>query len=491
MPQTKTKTPAKPRSTSKPKLPPTRGAEVCRWIEANCVHAEGDWHGQPFKLRRWERAFIWRLYETAGQKRKWRQALLGLPRGNGKTEIAAAVGAFELFDEQRLDPVVVVAAASWEQADLVFGSLRVMCKESPSLAGRCEVFDSEILRLDGPGRAYRVAAVAGTNEGQRPTCVIGDELHEWLGSKERVWTVLTSGAAKRADSLVLAITTAGFDRESVCYRLYEQGKRIERGELEAKGFLFEWHEAAEDAEIDSVETWGSCNPALGDFLPEANLAQQLRTIPAHEFRRYHLNQWTTTPIEWIPRDAWDDLARATDIPEDSEVVLSLFGSYDRGQTALIGCTLAGYVFEVATWERPNQADREWRTSVHEVTDAVAEAMERFKVREFAPSPIGWRREVEEFEEAYAKTVVRFEITRTSLWGPACDEFEQAVRDGTLSHDGAAAISAAIAQCSPVVRSGHQVLASPVPAAAAASVIAYNRARWHSGVKTARREIVWV
>lgn len=482
------------RTRTTPAKRPTRGREVCRWIRANCVHAEGDWYGQPFVLRRWQRAFLWRLYERLEDgSPAYRQALLGLPRGNGKTELAAAVAAYELFGTDRTDPVVVVAAASWDQADLVFGALKTMCRESPSLRDRAEVFESEILRLDAPGRAYRVAAVAGTNEGQRPTCVVADELHEWLGQRERVWTVLTSGAAKRADSLVLAITTAGWDRDSVCYRLYEQGQRIRRGELDEQGFYFEWHEAAPDAPVDDPATWASCNPALGDFLAPESLAQQVRSIPEHEYRRYHLNQWVTTPVEWIGRDAWSALVEAREVPEGEAIVLAFYGSYDRGQTALVGCTLGErpHIFEVASWQRPEHADKEWRTSVREVLDAVAEAMERYRVVEFAPCPPGWRQELEEWEQTYGRSVVRYEIARTAMWGPACDAFEQAVREGTLSHDGSTRIAAAMADCSPVMRSGYQVLAAPVPAAAAAAVIAHTRATWHSKKAVPMTDIAWI
>ena len=50
---------------------------------------------------------------------------------------------------------------------------------SPALASAVDVYDTEIVLKDQPGRAYRVAAVAGTNEGQRPTAAIFDEVAHW------------------------------------------------------------------------------------------------------------------------------------------------------------------------------------------------------------------------------------------------------------------------------------------------------------------------
>ncbi|WP_421020534.1 terminase large subunit domain-containing protein, partial [Klebsiella pneumoniae] len=73
-----------------------------------------------------------------------------------------------------------------------------------------DVFDTEVQFKDGTvGQLYRVAAVAGTNDGKRPTFVAFDETHEWTGNKKRVHLVLSNGIAKRSDCWGLEITTAG------------------------------------------------------------------------------------------------------------------------------------------------------------------------------------------------------------------------------------------------------------------------------------------
>jgi phage terminase large subunit-like protein len=89
---------SKPKSKPKtPALAPSDGARVCRWIERHCVLGEGDYFGQPFRLRPWQRRFLYRLYElNPDGTRRYRRALLGLPKGNGKTPLAAAIAAYEL-----------------------------------------------------------------------------------------------------------------------------------------------------------------------------------------------------------------------------------------------------------------------------------------------------------------------------------------------------------------------------------------------------------
>ena len=42
---------------------PTFGRIAVRWIEKNLIFAEGDSFGKPVRLRRDQKAFLWKLYE--------------------------------------------------------------------------------------------------------------------------------------------------------------------------------------------------------------------------------------------------------------------------------------------------------------------------------------------------------------------------------------------------------------------------------------------
>jgi len=139
-------------SRSSMTLPPSRGGEVCAWIEEFLVHGEGDLFGRPFRLTPEQRAFIWRCYEHDEQgRRRYRRVLYGRPKGYGKTELAAAIALAELAGPTApAAPNIPVAAASFDQADLLFGAAKAMVAEGP-LADYFETFDTEILRVDGPG----------------------------------------------------------------------------------------------------------------------------------------------------------------------------------------------------------------------------------------------------------------------------------------------------------------------------------------------------
>lgn len=106
-------------------------------------------------------------YDADTGRRLFRRVLKGMPKGNGKSEFAAVVGNTELYYRPfNQVPDIPVGAASYEQADLVFGAMKTMMREGP-LAPYIEAFDTEMYVKDKPGRAYRVAAAAGTNDGGR------------------------------------------------------------------------------------------------------------------------------------------------------------------------------------------------------------------------------------------------------------------------------------------------------------------------------------
>ena len=138
------------------------GPEVAAWIETFCVHGPGDVLGQPVELTRDERRFLSWAYEVDKEGRRLvRRAVRGLPKGSRKTEFAAWLCLAELagpvrFDrfeqgekgkrargKRVVDPFVVAAAASYDQADLLMSAVRAAVAEGP-LKDFFDVFEKEV-----------------------------------------------------------------------------------------------------------------------------------------------------------------------------------------------------------------------------------------------------------------------------------------------------------------------------------------------------------
>jgi phage terminase large subunit-like protein len=477
----------------------TKGYEVIRWIEANCVFTNGEWIGQPFRLLPWQRTLVLELFEVQPEDglRRYRWALVGVPKKNGKTELAAALALYFLLGDGEPSPLVVCAAASDEQADLVFGAARRMCELSPTLSRVTERFEKEITVPSLPGaRLRRVAAVAGTNDGQNIHAVICDELHEWQGVRgENVWTVLTNGTGARRQPMVLQITTAGFDPDTVCGQQYDYGTKVASGEIADRRYFFYWASAPADMDIRSEATWRAANPSYGVTVRREFFEDQLKK-PESVFRRYFLNQWVSSKETWLPGGLFESLAAPRPLDRRETVVLGFDGSYNQDCTALVACTLDLHLSVVACWERPpGLGPDEWQVPIAEVDLAVREAVRDFNVVEIAADPYRWARELQAWDMA-GLPVTAFPNTPARMV-PATAKFYDAAVGRRLSHDGDPRLERHVRNCvlkvdaaGPRITKEHRASTRRIDLAAAA-VMAVDRASWHAeDAKRTKRRGGW-
>ncbi len=307
---------------------PSLGGTAVRWIEDNCICGEGDWYGKLIVLRTDQKRFLWRWYEYCPRCGQWHfdEAFRGAATGDGKTQFIAAIVMLEFAGPDELavpSPNIPIAAASFEQADLLFSAVATMAggqdqiaKESP-LCGFFEVYDTEIKFADGrPGRIFRVAAIAGTNEGGLPTLFVCDELHEWgeggddPDRKARVKTVIGKSTRKRRTprgcGRQISLSTAGFDIDhSLLGDMIKLGRKAIRDPRVAPRYLFDLHEAPEgldyhepgDREI-AVRAASEAAGVLWSVADRVN-AWGKPDMPPHEWIRYYANRWTE-----LPADSW-------------------------------------------------------------------------------------------------------------------------------------------------------------------------------------------
>jgi len=487
----------------------TLGDEVAAWIETFCVHGPGDILGKPVRLTADERKFLKRAYEIDAEgNRVVRRAVRGLAKGGRKTEFAAWVALAEMAGPVRfshwetidgrkrpwgrkvVDPYVVAAASTYEQADLLFAAAKASITEGV-LSDFFSCFDREIQFKEGPGVLVRVPAVAGANDGLRPTFCVFDETHEWTGNKQRVHLVLENGLAKRAGAWSLSITTAGNPKvESVALSQYEYGKKVVSGEFDDPGLLFSWREP--DVNLDKLQDEETLSRAIAEANPESwkrteDIRRRFREVPLHEFARYHLNIWAEPDEErWLPPGVWDDLTTDREIAPGTPVVLGFDGSYSGDSTALVAATVeeTPHLTVLGLWEHPG-GNVAWTVDHDNVEATVMRAFADYKVLEMSADPPYWSQQLSRWAELYGEDrVLAFNTAVRKRMAEACSSFYQAVTVGSISHDGHPGLSrhidnAVLKETAQGAYITKEDKASPRKIdAAIAAVIAYNRAAWH-------------
>ena len=379
----------------------TTGDEVIDWIEEHCVLTDSVWVGEPFRVMPWQQRLLLELFEVnpVTGRRRYRMAVVGVGRKNAKSELAAALGCYLAFGTNDDSAAVYCAAASEDQADVVFEKARRMCEMSETLSDAVTVpqgtriSQPRLSLTENPYRfMQRLSAKGKTKHGLNPSAVILDELHVWnVGEGEELYEALTTAMAARPGGLIFAITTAGSDLEtSRCGSLYKLGKQIESGEIDDPTFYFRWWEAAEDCALNDPVAWRAANPSLGLIADEDFYRGELVRVPEAHFRRLYLNQWIEYgESPWVTREqiqacrvpkveidpkapTWVgvDLSRSTD------ATAVAWGQWREGERP---CGHKGepclYV-TAKTWERPRDPAGKlvegWRVPIDEVREFIRE-----------------------------------------------------------------------------------------------------------------------
>mgnify|MGYP003999898337 FL=1 len=416
----------------------TQGHNVIRFLE-EFLTLGGSYFGQPFEVLDFQREVINDIYRLDDEgKRRHRTYLLGLPRKNAKTTLAAALGVYHLIaDDADAAPVAIAAAGDRQQARLVFDEVRRMIQANEDLASVCTVYRNEVKCHRNGGTFRVVSADAGLQQGLNPSFVVIDEYH--VHKTAELFDALTLGSATRSQPLTLVISTAGFDLESPLGRLYRYGAKVTSGEIEDPSFGMTWWGPAENEEYDlhDPEVWARFNPAWAHFMNQGEFESAHRRTAQAPFIRYRLNGWTKAENSWLPAGVFEGLASERRLEPGEPVVLGFDGAWQSDSTALVACSVEEprHIEIIGLWEKPDdQSAMGWRTPVHEVYSTITDAFEKFSVVELAADP--WR-----FEQSLASLaeegypVVEFPTGSVQRMTQATQAMFDAVIDGRLSHSG--------------------------------------------------------
>lgn len=396
--------------------------------------------GSLLVLRPWQRRLARRLYARRPDGRlRHRQALVGVARKNGKSAFSAGLGLYGLMDGPD-GGEVYSCAADRDQARIVFGTAKRMVELDPELPQWLKLY-RDAIEFVKTGSVWRVlSAEAFTKEGLNPHLVVFDEVH--AQPNRELWDVMALASGARAEPLMIGITTAGVradstGQDSLCYGLYQYGKRVTSREVDDPTFFMAWWEPENPESDHRLEaTWREANPGFDDLVAAEDFASAVRRTPEPEFRTKRCNQWVSKATAWLPYGTWAscaDPSRA--IPDLAEVVLGFDGSFSNDSTALVVVQLGEvpHVDVAACWEKPVDADTDWRVPIVDVEEAIRQACRRWQVREIVCDPFRWARTYQALE-AEGLPVVEFPQSPQRMV-PATQRFYEAVLNHGLTHSG--------------------------------------------------------
>jgi len=289
------------------------GDRAVTFFERFLRHSKGRWAGQPFVLLDWQRDRLIRpLFGWLDEhgRRRFKSGYVEIPKKNGKSSLCSGIAIYLLLGDEEPGAEVYCAAADRDQAGLVFRESANMIRQSPELSRRLKIIASTNRIVDEGTFSFlkTISREAYSAEGMNIHGLIFDELH---AQRDRaLWDALRYGGAARDQPLNLSITTAGHDRNSICWEQRCFSEDVIEGRVKAPTHLGLIYAAAPDDDWTSEEVWRKANPSLGETIRVEDMraaCDEAKASPAKEagFKRYRLNIWGQQVTRWLSTERWD------------------------------------------------------------------------------------------------------------------------------------------------------------------------------------------
>lgn len=209
-------------------------------------------------------------------------ALVGQTKKSGKSTIAAMISSWFLFQGEGFSEIYLAARDKEQSQWVVFNKLVKAIEMNPQMLARCKITKDSV-ELPHKGSVLRCLPTDISAAGLNPNLVIFDELWSYdLESMTRFFEELTT-VPTRKQPLILIVTYAGYDEDSLLFELYRKGLR--GGD---STFFFFW-------DHKNRMPWQT----------EKYLQQQRDRLRANTYLRLHENRWTSSEEAFIDIKDWD------------------------------------------------------------------------------------------------------------------------------------------------------------------------------------------
>jgi len=305
-----------------------RAERVRSFAELYLRHSKDRFAGQPFRLEPWQwQRIILPIYGTldASGKRWYDRALIGLPRWNGKSEIAALMVVAHLVLDRVYSGEAYAVAASHRQARIVYDTVKQMFTRSPDLSRMVDAYKSELMMRE-TGCVFRALPHdADTAQGYHPSLAVIDELH--VHHSRAMLDAMLTGAVGREEPLTVVITTAGAQRSGVWWDVLQEWRE------DPRAYVY-WVGATDHDDPVDRRVWRKANPA--SWVTMERLETLYRTLPAATFERYHLNRAPQRAAgAAIRADQWQACGGRPEINPEQPCVIGVDASLRRDHTAVV------------------------------------------------------------------------------------------------------------------------------------------------------------
>jgi phage terminase large subunit-like protein len=300
--------------------------EIERGFFPTLKHHKGEWaaRGECFVPQPWQADYLRKLLclKRPDGLRQIRNSSIFCPRKVGKTFLSSAVSLYHLLIDQEPANELIMAAADLNQANHAFAVCRHLVESCELWRSMCRILRREIVHTP-TGSVLKVVPGDGQRLlGGNAGFVLIDEL---LTQKNRdLYDALQTSQGARRNPQFVTISTAGWDRHSLAYEIYQHCRNLLAGTVTDPSYLPVVYGLRDEdmGRWDDESLWAACNPNLNVTVPleyYRQHANEAKMIPSkrNAFIQLFLSGWPSASSCWIPAEVFDKCA--IDRPSDDEL----------------------------------------------------------------------------------------------------------------------------------------------------------------------------
>lgn len=309
---------------------PEKARRICSFAEL-LPHTKGpkaqivgqDDEGKPLwatlSLEPWQCWLLTTLFGWIAETglRRFRVALILVPRKNGKSVVGAIIALYMLTEAGESGSEVYSAATTRDQAKVVAEIAWEMAKRSPQFREFYGVKLGSVtmrsLAVPALGSKFApLSADANSLDGLNVSCAVIDELH---AHKNRgVWDVLDTATGARMEPLLAAITTAGIEVGGICHEKLGYLEKVLDGVAVDESFFGVNYTIDAGDDIRTLAVQQKANPNHGvsvqaEDLERKVLEAQHSQAALNNVLTKHFNVWIRTESSWMSATTWQSCTK--------------------------------------------------------------------------------------------------------------------------------------------------------------------------------------
>jgi phage terminase large subunit-like protein len=294
-------------------------------MEAFVFHVKGPLTGTPLVLEKWQRDIVAALFglkhkETG--RRRYSEGKIYVPRKNGKSLFCSGlVTTYLIIDPEKGKQVVSVAGSS-DQAALIYKPIRISLlnpdspindprNQNPNCKFKVLANPRKIISVNELNEYLPLTADGDRNHGLNVSLSIMDEIHSWKQKQgAHLYEAIVTSMGMRFSPLNIIITTADFNRDSICNDKFNHARKVCSGKVDDPTFLPVLYYLDADEDWTAEENWYKANPQCGksipvDFYRREVKKAQLDPTYTNSFKRLYLNIQTQSESKFLDFNKWD------------------------------------------------------------------------------------------------------------------------------------------------------------------------------------------